>query len=301
MVAPLPQERNYKREFDASRLAALRGDRFTVPSSGDAQNPQDSPSFPEDEAASPADRFYSPDSEESLVFQFRQSPPSPEEDLSLAPEDFVYRQRQARMAAGIGAPSLLPPEVEALPDPELSSENMELLNYQKEEITFGDTIRDLERQAAMAEDIEEAQVAGGALRKKMQQARDRYAEQLAQKALEKTSRWTAKGLGNGSSAVGSVGWDGWITFAVSYVYLMVRGIITILYPEPTNAADASATQKALQLLFPPYHPLQEPADFLYFLCLFVMSVTVFKLVLIAIIMFANIALFPVYMPGIGTS
>jgi hypothetical protein len=292
MVAPLPQERNYKREFDASRLAALRGDRFTVPSSGDAQNPQDSPSFPEDEAASPADRFYSPDSEESLVSQFPQSPPSPEEDLSLAPEDFAYRQRQAQMAAGIGAPSLLPSEVEDLPDPELSSED--------EEITFGDTIRDLERQAAMAEDIEEAQVAGGALRNKMQQAMDQYAEQLAQKALEKTSRWTAKGLGNGSNAVDSVGWDGWITFAVSYVYLMARGFITVLSPEPANAADASPSQKALHTVFPPYRPLQEPGDFLYFLFLFVMTVIILMLVLTAIIMFVNIALFPVYMPGIGT-
>ncbi|NBX49033.1 hypothetical protein EBT25_03655, partial [bacterium] len=46
--------------------------------------------------------------------------------------------------------------------------------------------------------------------------------------------------------------------------------------------------------------LQEPGDFLYFLFLFVMTVIILMLVLTAIIIFVNIALFPVYMPGIGT-
>lgn len=281
MVAPLPQEKNYQRELHLARLAALRGDSFGIPA------------VSEQEEMADATRFVRPDSEEGLVEQYPQDSPSADDPSLRNPADFSFYQRQARRAAGVGAPSLLAPEIEALPDPDASME--------EDEITYAESLRALEQEAQEAENLEEAQAAGGALRAKMQQAQAQYADQLQQFLKEKTTRWTAKGIGNGVNALDSVGWDGWITFIMSYFYLMARGCVTIFSPEPSDPANAPPSQKALHAFIPPYRPLQEPGDFLYFLFLFVMSLLIVVALVTFAILLLNVVLFPAYLPGLSPS
>lgn len=306
MVAPLPQERLFKREFDQARLAALRGDSFQFPDLDDVSSEQMPDSATDD--FSPIDtpetrRFFARDSEDGLLRQYPQatSATAPDDDSALDPANFAFMQRQAQMQAGIGAPELLPPEAADVLDPEYSTED--------EPVTYSESVGFLAQRARESEELEESRFFGQEAQNKAKEAIDQAAAQLEQKVKEQTNRWIAKGVGNGGNAVDSVGWDGWITFAVTYLYLMARGFVSVLSPEsslPSNVGDFKqgvqyAATKGIHILFPPYRPFREPGDFLYFLAALVLTVIVVGMLLTALIILVNIVLLPVFMPGAATS
>jgi hypothetical protein len=291
MVAPLPQERDYKREFDQTRLAAIRGDVLSFPRIDNEEEvvQQTGGGLPD-----LAPRVFARDSEDGLLTQLA-SARAPALNASYEeaipdPSAFSFLQQQARMAEGIGAPEFLAPETAALPDPEYSTED--------ETVTFGESLAAASEQFQEANSVEDAQQAQAAFKQKMQQAMDAKLEKLRELIKEKTSRWTAKGIGNGSNAVDSVGWDGWITFTLTYIYLMARGFITVFVPKPTNMEDDGmagyAVKKGLHVIIPEYRPLMEPWDFLYFLFLLVISVIIVVILIAAIVLFINIAAVPFF-------
>jgi hypothetical protein len=102
-----------------------------------------------------------------------------------------------------------------------------------------------------------------------------------------------------------VGWDAWIVFALSYLYLMARGAVSVLSPETQAPQDLGSFRDAVQYnakqvlhaAFPPYRPLREPGDFAYFLFLFVISVLIVCVVVGIFIAVVNVFLFPIFMPG----
>lgn len=312
MVAPLPQERQFKQEFDRNRLAALRGDSLSLPSANNTnfldddsgQEAANTADFFEDSAPDDAannSRFFAPDSEDGILSQFptRSSVKTPElqeEDIP-DPVGFARIQQQARMAQGINAPELISPEAAELPDPEYSTE--------EETVTYGESLNTLAGQAAQAETLEEARGVQAAMQNKAQQAVDAANDRLQEWLKEKGSRWLAKGIGNGSNAVDSLGWDGWIVFVISYLYLMARGFVTVFVPEPTNAQDDGmggyALKKGLHTLLPIYRPLREPGDFGYFLAAFIVTVIIIGVLIAALIILVNIVALPAFMPGAATS
>lgn len=293
MAAPLPQEQRFKEDFDRTRLAAIRGDSFSVPIGANNSNFFEGDGGDGESANN--DRYFSSGSEDGILAQFPLASPlsGAMDTAAIDPNNFSYIQQQARMNEGIGAPSLLPDDVADLPDPEFSTE--------EDPVTFGESLRALEGQARNAEDLESAQAAGGAVRKKMDDAIEQAAEKLKAMAKEKASRWTAKAAGNGSNAVDSVGWDAWIVFALTYIYLMARGVVSLLVPESSNIGDGNAAanmaKKGLHAVLPPYRPLREPGDFLYFLFLFVITVIIICVVIAVLIAVVNLFLFPLFMPG----
>ncbi len=124
---------------------------------------------------------------------------------------------------------------------------------------------------------------------------------LAEQLKAKYSRDVAKGASNGANATGSVGWDGFISFATTYLHMMARAVVSILSPEPSDPESASPSQKMLHTFIPPYRPLQEPGDFLYFLSLLAISAFIITVILMVILLILSIFLFPVLVPGFATS
>lgn len=298
MAGSNAQEKMFKRTFNENRLAALRGDTLGIPEAANSNDFfEEEGDFPQEAANN--NRFFSSESEDGIMAQYPLAPATPNEPahVDMNPESFSRNQQQARRAQGIGAPSLLPDDIAALPDPEYSTED--------DVVTFGDTLDALQGQADQAEDIEEVQALSGALQRKMNEAGDQAAERMKEWMQEKMSRWTAKGVGNGANAADSVGWDAWITFCVTYLYLMARGAVSVLSPETQAPPDLQSfrdavqynAQKALHTVFPPYRPLLEPFDFLYFLFLLVMSVLIVCIVLAVFIGIVNFILFPLFIPG----
>jgi hypothetical protein len=106
------------------------------------------------------------------------------------------------------------------------------------------------------------------------------------------------GVANGGSSTGA---DGFISFAVTSIHMMARAAVSILSPEPSDPESASPSQKMLHTFIPPYRPLQEPGDFLYFLSLLVISAFVITVILMVILLILSIFLFPVLVPGFATS
>lgn len=297
MAAPLPQERTFKQEFDRTRLAAIRGDNFEIPGAANNSNFFGDSGVNEEPANN--DRHFSSGSEDGILAQYPLASPlsGGVDTAAIDPNNFSYLQQQARMKEGIGAPSLLPDEIANLPDPEFSTE--------EDPVSYRESLRSLEGQARNAEDIESVQAASGAIQKKVNDAMQQFTEELKRLAKEKTSRWTAKIVGNGGSAVDSVGWDGWITFCLTYVYLMARGVVSVLSPETQAPQDLGSFKDSVQYnmkqvlhtAIPPYRPLKEPMDFLYFLFLLVITVIIICVVMAAFITIANLYLFPLFMPG----
>ncbi len=289
MVASLPQEQRFKQDFDRTRLAAIRGDRFSVPLGANNSNFFEDNSENNGEPAN-NDRFFSQGSEDGILAQYPLASPlsGGMDTAAIDPNNFAHLQQQARMKEGIGAPSLLPDEIANLPDPEFSTE--------EDPVTYDESLRSLEGQARNAEDIESVQAFSNAIRKKMNDATQQYTEELKRLAKEKISRWTAKIAGNGSNAVDSFGFDAWITFCLTYIYLMARGAVSVLFPETQAPQNLGSFKDALQynakqalhILIPPYRPLREPGDFLYFLLLFIISILIACLVIAIFITIASI-------------
>ncbi|MEK9157097.1 MAG: hypothetical protein AAB448_03130 [Patescibacteria group bacterium] len=224
-------------------------------------------------------------SENNVVAQYPLGSPLPGamDTNAIDPNNFSYIQQQARMAEGVDAPSLLPDDVAALPDPEYSTD--------EEPVTYRESLGALQQQAREAEDIEGAQSISQNIRNKINQASDQAAEEMKKLMKEKTSRWVAKGAGNGGNALDSVGWDAWIVFACTYLYLMARGVVSVLSPESQPSTGA---QKMLHTVFPPYRPLREPGDFLYFLFVCVISVIIVCVVIAVLVAIMNLFLFPFF-------
>lgn len=295
MVAPSPQERDHKRTFNQARLAAIRGDALSFPQLDDEEEPvqQTVRGLP-----NLAPRIFPRDSEDGLLTQLApvRTPEmnASNEEAVPDPSTFSFLQQQARMAEGIGAPEFLDPETASLPDPEYSTED--------EAVTFGESLAAITEEAQAADSFEEAQRARHAFAQKMHQAMYAEAEKLREYLKEQASRLTAKVVGNGSNAVDSVGWDGWITFMLSYIYLMARGLVSIISPENTTPHDLSvfaqgtnySFQKGLHILIPPYRPLREPGDFLYFLFLLVMSTIILAAIIVIAVLFITFAAFPFF-------
>lgn len=307
MVAPLPQERLFKREFDQTRLAALRGDSFQFPDIDDTSDAEQTPDSASDDF-SPIDtpetrRFFARDSEDGLLRQYPQaaSTIAPDDDSVLDPANFAFMQRQAQMQAGIGAPELLPPEAADVLDPEYSTED--------EPVTYGESVGALQGLAQRAMELEEVQAISGEIREKSKEAVDRAAEELQKVVKEKTNRLLAKGIGNGGNVSDIFSWDFWIVFAITYLYLMARGAVSLLSPESNLPQDFAtfkagaryATTKALHVLFPPYRPLLEPVDFAYFMGMFIASVILLGLIVTFFVLFIFPMILPLMMPGAATS
>lgn len=221
MVAPLPQEINYKREFDAARREAAGGNIVFSPS-------LELEDFT-DEGASAA---------------------------ASDPLQFNEYQRRARMEQGIGAPALLPEDIAALPDPEYAD-----VGDDEDPITYGDSLNELEAEAREAEDIEEVQAVGEAIRTKQEEAFAQAAEKEAEESHRKMHQAAVKAITNGAGAVGIAGFDGWITEALTFIYKAARAVVTLFAP-PSLTGDDGDAKKKLHAFIPPYHPLQQPEDFL---------------------------------------
>lgn len=296
MVAPLPQERTFKQEFDRTRLAAIRGDNFTIPEAANNNN-----LYAEDENTQAANnnRFFPSGSEDGILAQYPLGSPLPGamDTNAIDPNNFSYLQQQARIAEGVDAPSLLPDDIAALPDPEYSTD--------EDPVTYGESLSALEQRAREAEDIESVQEASQDIRNKVQQATHQANEEFNKLIEEKVSRWFAKGAGNGSNATGSVGWDGFTSFTLSYLYLMARGLVSILSPETQAPQDLRTfsqgvrynSQKLLHRLIPPYRPFREPGDFMYFLGAVILSILAICVTLAIFISIFSIAFFPFIAPG----
>ena len=308
MVAPLPQERLFKREFDMNRLAALRGDSLEIPEYEDdfeeAANNDQYLNQPTPLDGANNDRFFARDSEDSLLAKYPQAEPETPEyanNPGLDPANFSMLQQQARMDAGIGAPEILSPEASEMLDPEYSTDEAP--------VTYGESVGALQGLAQRAMELEEVQNIAGEIRSKSKEAVDKAAEELQQKVREQTRRWIAKALGNGGNASDIFSWDFWIVFAITYISLMARGVVSVLSPESSLPQDFSTfkqgmqytTTKAIHAILPPYRPFREPGDFAYFLLFFVGSLLAVVIVLGILITIVNVVLLPIFMPGAATS
>lgn len=283
MIAPLPQERAFKQVFDRNRLAAIRGDNFTVP-----EVTNNTHFFSEDENEPAANNIYSfsEGSEDGILAQYPLTSPLSQTmtEATLRPKSFSSTQQQARIAGGVDAPSLLPDNVAALQDPEYATE--------EEPVTYGESLAALEQQARGAEDIEEARAIGRLIKQKASQATDQFAEEMNKIIKEKASRLVAKSIGNGGNALGSVGWDGWITFIGTCIYSLARAGVSILSPE-TN----TGRQKILHTFIPPYRLFREPGDSGYFLVMVTLGLLIFCLILAFFAVIVHFVFFPLFMPG----
>lgn len=289
MVASLPQERTFKQEFDRTRLAAIRGDSFSVPLGANNSNFFEGDEGDTSEAAN-NDRFFSQGSEDGILAQYPLTPSlsGGMDTAAIDPNNFSYLQQQARMKEGIGAPSLLPDDVASLPDPEFSTE--------EDPVTFGESLGYLEQRARGAEDIEEVQAASGAVQRKIEEASNQFEEEIKRMAKEKMSRWTAKGVGNGGNALDTAPALAWIVFAITYCYLMARGVVSLFVPESSVVGQGkpliNAGKKALHAFFPPYRPLREPGDFAYFLWLFFLTCIIVCQEIAIYVVIAHVFLIP---------
>lgn len=283
MVAPLPQERVFKQVFEQNRLAAIRGDNFTIP---EAANNTRFFSEDENEPAANTVQAFSEGSEDGILAQYPLASPLPQTmaGAALRPKSFSSTQQQARIAGGVDAPSLLPDDVAALQDPEYTTE--------EEPVTYGESLAALEQQARGAEDIEEAGAISQLIRRKASQAMDQFSEEMNEIIKEKASRLVAKSIGNGGNALGSAGWDGWITFIGTSIYSLARAGVSILSPETNTGA-----QKMLHTLIPPYRPFKEPGDFAYFVGGVTLGLLIFCLVISFFVVIVHFVFFPLFMPG----
>lgn len=279
MAASSPQQRAFGRELHTNRIAALRGDSLSIPTLGENTN------ILSDKEAN-NNRFYDQQSEDNILAQYPLASPFAAGgiDTSLSdPRDFARTQQQNRIEQGINAPQFLPPAYTDLPDPDLSTP--------EQTITYEESVQDLADQVAQAEDFETAQQARSAFRNKINQAANEGLQRGAELIKEKTSRYTAKLAGDGSNLADMVGWDGFITFTISYIYLCARACISLLSPE---RKDMSFSQKALHTIIPPFRPIREPVDFLYFIFSTVMvSIVVSSLFIVAVVVFYFV-LFPIF-------
>lgn len=300
MASPNAQERSYRNQFNRNRFAAIRGNSLERDLPIDSANNNDS--FTEDSEQESANnaRFFSEDSEDGILANYRpQEKPSEQETESTEPEYFAQNQQRARIAQGGGTRGFLS-EAASLPDPEYTPEDAD----DDDVVTFEESLAAFEDEAREAETIDEARAIGNAWRGKAQQALDAEAQRAAEMAKEYTSRLLAKTVGNGTNAVDSAGWDGWISFILSYIYIMARGAVSTLVPENSAPPDLSSfvsgakytANKALHLIIPPYRPLREPGDFGYFLFMFIAS-TIIAVMIIGVFVTFIAVTNPQYLPG----
>ncbi len=253
MVAPLPREIDFKKEFDAARRKAAGGNIAFSPSS-------ELEDFT-DEGTSAA---------------------------QLDPANFNLSQQQERMRQGIGAPALLPEDIAALPDPDYADANGD----DEDPITYGDSLNELEAEAREAENIEEVQAVGEAMRTKQEEAFAQAAEKKAEEERRKMHQDLVKAISNALAAVGISGFDGWITEVFTLLYKAARALVTIFAPESLTGDDSDALKK-LHANIPPYHPLQKPGDFVLGIgVLFVIGIIVTFLILFFLFI-ASVTLFPI--------
>lgn len=271
MVAPLPQERLFKREFDMNRLAALRGDMFTVPDVDEAEEEPETARSAAADDFSPIDtpetrRFFARDSEDALVQQFLQASPEVEDvyDPTLDPANFARMQQQARMAEGIGAPELLDPEIAELPDPESSTS--------EEIVTYGESVAAADQAVRSAPDAESRQQAGNVLYAKLGKVADAEVEIAAKKIRDKFAQMSLKW---GPNAAGTLD-EGQALFIVKFLtwlYGLARAVVTLFSgaletedtPQDVTGVAKNAAKKGIKTLFPVFRPLAAPVDFATFL------------------------------------